>query len=132
LRWLYQQLGDEHPELVPLLRGWCDQHSPAALQVGGAAQWVQDVGYAEAWALDHGGDPFDIPMGEEDFAQKLTEAYDHVEEQARAEGWQLVFNLLDDHRVPERFAWDGGFYLLAPSDAAGRWDLARLQLVCQG
>lgn len=132
LRQAYEQLGKEHPELVALLQDWCDQHSPAALQVGGAGLWVQDVGYAEAWAQDHGGDPFAIPLDEENYTQKLTEVYDQVEEQARADGWQLVFNLLDDHRVPERFAWDGGFYLLAPSDAAGRWDLARLQLIHQG
>jgi hypothetical protein len=128
---LADRLGQEQPELRKLLDGWRGgfdrPYGQAQQQVGGGGLWIQDRSYWEAWAKDweqvHGRDPFDLPDADRDESQRRSDAaYAHAYEQAYADGWQVVLNLLDEY---------GGFFLLAPPDPHDRWDLNRLQLLYQ-
>lgn len=129
---LAERLGREQPDVKTLLDTWGRRFLGTPLQVGGGGRWIQDAGYWEAWASDHGYGLWDFEYTDQDDYHRKTEArYINAVDQARAEGWQVVFNLCDDKRVVEAFASFGGFFLLAPADAAGRWDLDRLQLQYQ-
>jgi hypothetical protein len=102
------------------LEYWLEQYLPKQLQAGGCARWLQDPGYGEAWNLDRGGDRWELGDVEYD-KERYTSPWAYAEERALADGWQLVAQFRDG----------GTFYLLAPLDAAGRWNLDRLQLLYQ-
>ena len=57
--------------------------------------------------------------------------YQESEDASRAEHWQLVFQLMEDSDLQEHFSLYGGYYVVAPHDATGRWNLDRVQLLYQ-
>ena len=128
---LRNRLDQEQSPLRKVLDDWLRQFDrdpyDAQLQLGGGGLWIQDRGYADAWikdwALEHGRDLFDFPFADRDeYDRKRNVLWDNARAQAQADGWQVVLNLLDEF---------GGYYLLAPPDAHGRWDLDRLQVLSQ-
>jgi hypothetical protein len=133
LRSLREQFGREEPELATLLARWWRQfdrpHFGDYVQVGGDGLWIQDEGYSDAWAEDwaqqHGRHPFDIPhdLGEEEYGRRIVAAYANARKRAQADGWRIVVNVQEDG--------GGCTYVLAPPDAAGNWDLDRLQVLYQ-
>jgi hypothetical protein len=112
----------DDPAAAKRLDAWMRAIDHPKVQVGGSGDWHQDVGYGEAWCRDRGHATVDDWMEAEDL-QDIGAAYQRAEDEARAEHWQLVLQLLDD--------LGGGFYFVAPHDAAGRWDLDRMQLQYQ-
>jgi uncharacterized protein DUF1963 len=114
---------------LALLDQWTGQFSPVEHQIGGGANWYQGPGYWAGWARDQGLDPLDLYPGDDDeddeeYEAKCDEAHQHAEERALAENWQLVFQFTPSEHT-------GMYYFVAPTDAAGRWDLHRLQAVFQ-
>jgi Domain of unknown function (DUF1963) len=111
------------PAQLALLDEWLWQCHPAPIQVGGSASWEQDPAHWEAWALDHGVYPSD-DADDDPYYEKYNAARDNADEQAMAEGWQLVMQYSPNEH-------EGTFYVLAPLDPVGRWDLNRLQTIFQ-
>ena len=106
------------------LEDWTDQYLPQTFQLGGCGDWEQDPAYGEAWNLDRGGERWAEPVVDFD-PEKYDGPYDYAQQRAVAEGWQLVA------QMPDFVDQCGTFYLLAPLDPAGGWDLDRLQLIYQ-
>jgi Domain of unknown function (DUF1963) len=122
---LYDLDGDQEEEADDVL----EPFRPGEVQIGGSPGWDQDAAYWEALARDRGLFP---SYDDENFTAKLQAAHEQAsEEEALAQGWQLVFMLGDPYGSDCTFASDGHFYLMAPLDGTGRWDLGRLQVIYQ-
>jgi hypothetical protein len=105
-----------------LAQQWVRRFTPATHQVGGNGDWLQDLGYADAWAADHGVPRFG-GLTYSDDSDLLQAAGERDERLTRAEGWQLVIQL--------DTGWGTRLFVCAPPDEAGLWDLSRLQTVSQ-
>lgn len=91
-------------------------------RTGGYPNWLQGDGYTDAVARERGirhGDLFAMGKLRPESADLFADL------NAEARHWHLLFE------VESFLGEDGAIYLVAPLDAAGRYDLDRVQLVYQ-
>ena len=114
----------EHAEdLVYVYEDWRDfgEHNNSGTLAGGYPGWLQDPAYVEAAIADAGLTPDELrPKPDTPEAAALRGRI-----RADAARWRLVF------QVGSLCGDDGCFYLLAPLDPAGHYDLDRIRHIYQ-
>ena len=102
-------------------RDWVSELRRSRYQAGGYAEWLQDVGFADAVTRERGLTNEDLHGGGGKPANPglVDEIF------AAGDSWRLVF------QVDSLIGDDGALYFVAPLDARGTCDLDRIQVVYQ-